>query len=112
MGGFWIEAVDSTWAKRLVTSRLLKHPASTGSKLQRPMALPSFGHGDEPIEPDAPAEPLSPLLEAADDELLPGPEDDVETQLECFLETLPLAEANEAEIATVLQHVYRLSGSK
>ena len=61
------------------------------------MALPSFGHGDEPSEPLA-CEPLAPLveLEEADDELLPGPEDDVETQLECFLETLPLAEANEA----------------
>eukprot|EP00434_Breviolum_minutum_P024469 symbB.v1.2.021610.t1/scaffold1868.1/size97867/4 len=72
--------------------------------------LPSFGVAEFVEEPAAEVEPLSPLAideveplsplaidEALvdDDELLPGPEDDVEGQVECFLETLPVADAHE-----------------
>ncbi|CAL1137712.1 unnamed protein product [Cladocopium goreaui] len=63
------------------------------------MALPSFGAADGEAEVSAEVfEPLSPLaLQAVedDDELLPGPEDDVEGQVECFLETLPTSDAHE-----------------
>eukprot|EP00913_Durusdinium_trenchii_P016073 g15107.t1 len=63
------------------------------------MPLPSFGLDDEAAEATE-AEPISPLAidEALidDDELLPGSalEDDVEGQVECFLETLPVVEAH------------------